>query len=273
MNSKKQVDPGAKRALLSAGAGAMAPAQETAAETLDSLFDGRLKLYQSRSGYRFSLDAVLLGHFLRLKQDARVADLGTGSGAVALVLAYRYPRARIIGIEIQPAMVERARRNAALNGLGERVTIVSGDVRRPATLPAPGSFTTVVCNPPYRSPLSGRVSRDPEKRLARHEFEGALGDFLRAAYTLLAGRGNLAVVYPAFRAVDVLAAMRAAGLEPKRLRMVHAAPEREASLLLIEGVKGARSALMVEAPLYVYEEPGRYSRAVAEMLNAGSGQF
>jgi tRNA1Val (adenine37-N6)-methyltransferase len=250
--------------------GASAAPASGSDDTLDALFAGRLRLYQSRSGYRFSLDAVLLAHFARLRERDNAADLGAGNGAVALMLAYRYPRARITGIEIQPAMIERARRNVALNALGERVNIVSGDVRRPATLPQQGSFNAVLCNPPYRSPLSGRVSPDPEKRLARHEFEGVLGHFVCAAYTLLAGKGRLALVYPAFRAVDVLAAMRDAGVEPKRMRLVHAAPGREASLLLVEGVKGGKSALVIEPPLYVYDAQRHYSAEVARMLSGES---
>ena len=236
-------------------------------ETLDTLFEGGVRVYQSRAGYRFSLDAVLLAHFAAMKERDKAVDLGAGNGAIALMLAYLYPCALITGIEIQEAMVQRARRNVELNGLAERVSIVSGDVRAPAKLPQPGTFDVAVCNPPYRSPLSGRVSPHPEKRIARHEFEGALSHFLKAGYALLSGRGRLALVYPAFRCVDVLASMRAAGLEPKRLRMVHSSPRSEASLLLAEGVKTGKSELVVEAPLIIYSEPRQYSAEIAAMLS------
>jgi tRNA1Val (adenine37-N6)-methyltransferase len=240
-------------------------------ETLDTLFERRLRFYQSRSGYRFSLDAVLLAHFVAIKERDHAVDLGTGNGAVALMLAYLHPGCRITGIEIQPAMVERARRNVALNGMAERVSILSGDVRVLATLPEAGSFDAVVCNPPYRSPQSGRVSPHPEKRIARHEFEAALGHFLRAGNVLLTRRGRLALVYPAFRAVDALAAMRDAGVEPRRLRMVHSARRSEASLVMVEGVKGGKSELVVEAPLIIYDAPRQYSAEVAAMLNGKRG--
>jgi tRNA1Val (adenine37-N6)-methyltransferase len=75
------------------------------------------------------------------------------------------------------------------------------------------------------------------------------------------------LIYPAFRCVDVLASMRAAGLEPKRLRMVHSSPRSEASLLLAEGVKTSKSELVVEAPLIIYSEPRQYSAEVAAMLS------
>jgi tRNA1Val (adenine37-N6)-methyltransferase len=235
-------------------------------ETLDTLFEGRLRVYQSRAGYRFSLDAVLLAHFAAIREGDKAADLGAGNGAIALMLAYLHPCTRITAIEIQPAMIQRARRNVVLNGLAQRISIVSGDVRAPGTLPGPGSFDIVVCNPPYRGPLSGRVSPNPEKRIARHEFEGALTDFLEAGSVLLKRRGRLALVYPAFRAVDVLAFMRAAGIEPRRVRTVHSSSDSAASLILAEGVKGGKCDLAVQAPLMIYDQPRRYSSEVAAML-------
>jgi tRNA1Val (adenine37-N6)-methyltransferase len=237
-----------------------------AGETLDALFDGGVELYQSRTGYRFSLDAVLLAHFAGIEARDRIVDLGAGNGAIALMLAFLYPGARVVGIEIQPAMVERARRSVALNRLAERVSMRRGDVRVPADLGAAASFDAAVCNPPYRAPLSGRVSPHPEKRVARHEFEGVLAHFLHAGNVLLRRKGRLALVYPAFRCVDALASMRAAGIEPKRLRMVHSSHDAEASLVLIEGIKGGKSELAVEAPLFIYEQRHRYGAEVAAML-------
>jgi tRNA1Val (adenine37-N6)-methyltransferase len=235
-------------------------------ETLDALLGGAIQLYQSRPGYRFSLDAVLLAHFVTVKQRDRIVDLGAGNGAVALMLALLHPTARLLGIEIQPAMLERARRNVALNGLEERVKMHAGDVRALPTLGAPATFDAVVCNPPYRTPLSGRVSPNPERRMARHEFEGALIHFVQAGSFLLKSKGRLALVYPAVRSVEVLGAMRAGGIEPKRLRMVHSSERSPASLILTEGVKGGKSEITVEAPLLVYDRERHYSGEVSRML-------
>jgi tRNA1Val (adenine37-N6)-methyltransferase len=248
-------------------AGVPPPADD---ETIDALLDGRIKLYQSRGGYRVSLDAVLLAHFVKVKPAARIVDLGAGNGAIVTLLAYRYPSARLTGIEIQPAMIARARRTILLNRLEERTRILGGDVRAIAGLAESGSYDLVTCNPPYRSALSGRVSPNQEKRIARHEFEGALGHFLRAGSYLLTKRGRMALVYPAFRCVDLLTAMRAAGIEPKRLRMVHPFSGSAASLVLADGVKGGKVEIAVEPPLIVYDEPHQYTAEVAAMLGAGA---
>jgi tRNA1Val (adenine37-N6)-methyltransferase len=241
-------------------------------ETLDSLFGGGVELYQSRAGYRFSLDAVLLAHFVKVKEHATVVDLGAGNGAVTLMLAFLHRTARVVGVEIQPAMLARARRSVALNALEDRVSMRSGDVRAPAALGETASFDIAVCNPPYRAPLSGRVSPNAEKRVARHEVQGDLGHFLEAGRFLLRRKGRLALIYPAFRCVDVLASMRAADIEPKRLKMVHSSCGVEASLLLVEGVKEGKSEVTVEPPLFVYDEEQCYRPEIAAMLRGKDNQ-
>ena len=237
-------------------------------ETLDALFQGDLKLRQSRRGYRFSLDALLLARFATVRPGESAADLGSGNGVIALILARFHPGLSITAVELQRQMAERARENVRLNGFEKRVKVLCGDVRAIARLAAPESHALVVCNPPYRKPTSGRISPDPEKRIARHEIEGRLDDFIRAGAYLLPVGGKMAVIYPAHRAVDLLGSMRAAGIEPKRLRMVHSFAGAEASLTLVEGVKGGRSGIEVLAPLVIYEKEKQYGAEVASILTA-----
>jgi tRNA1Val (adenine37-N6)-methyltransferase len=239
-------------------------------ETLDTLFHGRLKIRQTRSGYRFSLDALLLARFVTVRPGDAVADLGSGNGVIALILAHFYPDLTVTAVELQRGMAQRARANVGLNGYGSRIKILCGDVRQIARLAAPESHGAVVCNPPYREPTSGRVSPDPEKRLARHEIVGRLMDFACAGAYLLPANGRMAVIYPANRAVDLLGTMREANIEPKRLRMVHSFAGAEASLVLVEGVKGGRNGIEVLAPLVIYEKGKQYGAEVASLLAGDS---
>jgi tRNA1Val (adenine37-N6)-methyltransferase len=242
---------------------------QRAGETLDALFQGKLKFFQSRSGYRFSLDALLLADFMSCRGGEKIADLGTGNGVVALILAYRHPSVSITGLEIQPRMAERACRNVWMNGFADRVTIRRLDVRNVQRAFAPGSFAAVICNPPYRRNTSGRISSNAERKIARHEIAAALGDFLRAGAYLLPLRGRMALVYPVLRGVDLLKSMRDANLEPKRLRIVHSFADASAALVLVEGVKGGRSGIEVLPPLIVYREGKQYTAEVEAIL-AGS---
>ena len=235
-------------------------------ETLDTLFEGKLKLFQGRSGYRFSLDALLLAHFMACRRGEKIADLGTGNGVIALILAYLHSSLLITGVEIQLSMVDRANRNVRMNGFQERVTISQADVRNIQETFCPESFAAVVCNPPYRRTTSGRISPNVERKIARHEIAAGLADFLRAGAYLLPIKGRIAMVYPALRLVDLLHSMRNANLEPKRLRMVHSFADTKASLVLVEAVKGGRSGSEALSPLIVYKKGKQYTAEVEAIL-------
>lgn len=235
-------------------------------ETIDTLFGGEIKLTQHRTGYRFSLDSVLLAHFASVKDRDKVIDLGTGNGVIPMMLAYLYPSISISGVEIQQAMAQRAERNARLNGFNDRVTILCVDVADAPSLWRPGSFDLVICNPPYRRLSSGRLSPESEKQIARHETKATLDDFLTTASFLLTVKGRFACIYLAERSVDLLVNMRRAGIEPKRLKTVHPFIESEARMVLVEGARAGRSMLQVLPPLVIYDQPNRYSAEVARML-------
>ncbi|MGH7852485.1 MAG: tRNA1(Val) (adenine(37)-N6)-methyltransferase [Candidatus Binatia bacterium] len=237
-------------------------------ESLDTVFARKVRVFQSRSGYRFSLDSLLLANFVTIKGAEKVVDLGSGNAIIPLLLAHLYsPITAMTGIEIQPAMVERARRNVAVNGLDKRVKILQGDVREIGKHYAPADCDVVVCNPPYRKLSSGRISVNDERRIARHELNGDLDAFLRAGAFLLRNKGRMALVYLAGRSADLIVAMRQAGIEPKRLRMVHSFPEAEASLILLEGVKGGKAGLAVLPPLVIYRRAKQYTDGVTAIIN------
>jgi tRNA1Val (adenine37-N6)-methyltransferase len=242
-------------------------------ETLDTLFNGEIKLYQDGNGYRFSLDALLLADFLTCHDGEQIADFGAGNGVIALILARLHPLLWITGVELQPTMVDRANRNIRMNSFADKVTMHQADVRHIQEIFTPGSFAAVVCNPPYRRVNSGRISSNAERRIARHEITAGLADFLRAGSYLLPIKGRMALVYPAPRVVDLLHSMRNTNLEPKRLRMVHSFADAEASLVLVEGVKGGRSGVEVLSPLFVYIEGNQYTSEVEGILAGNPGRM
>lgn len=235
-------------------------------ETVDTLFQGKLRIIQSKKGYRFSLDAVLLAHFVTLRGSDKIIDLGTGNGVIPLILARLYPSVEIVGMELQEEMAQRALRSLNLNRLGERVKILRGDVCSLEAILSPESFAAVVCNPPYRGAATGRMNPDAEKRIARHEIKARLADFVRAGSFLLRRGGHMALVYPATRMVDLLRTMRQVEIEPKRLRLVHSYEGSAATLVLAEGVKGAGTGLKILPPLVVYTRDRKYTREVEAML-------
>jgi len=219
-------------------------------------FGGKLRCLQPRHGYRFSVDAVLLAHFLAPEPDARILDLGAGCGIVSLILSHRCPTASLVALEIQPRLAEVIRRNVAGNILESRVTVLEGDCRRIAALLSKGSCDWVVVNPPYYPTGSGRHHPETERAKARHEILGGVGEMAEAAAFALKARGRAAFVYPAARAETLLGVLREIGLAPERLQMVHPCPGEEAGLVLVEVVKGGGEGLAVLPPFFICQEKG-----------------
>ncbi len=231
--------------------------------TTDTFFNGRMTVFQPRDGYRFSIDAILVADFMGCKDGQTILDLGTGCGIIPLILAFRYPALKIYGVEIQAGLASVAAQNVRGNNLEDRVHILQQDLKRLTLNRVPVPVHHVVCNPPYRRVDSGRINPDPEKAGARHELFAQLEDFVAAAARMLQLSGRLTCVYPATRLADIIAHMRAAHLEPKRLCTVHSKAGAEARLILITGVKGARPGLQVEPPLIIYTPNGAYTETVA----------
>lgn len=221
-------------------------------ETLDDLRLADLKILQAARGYRFSLDPVLLCAFAAVTADDRVADLGTGSGIIPLLLARRC-RARVVGVERLPEMAARARRNVVLNSLEAQVAIVAGDLREPHPALAPQAFDVVLANPPFRRPGTGRIAPDDERAAARHELAGGIEDFAAAAARLLRDGGRFYTVFLAERLAELLAVMQERQLLPKRLRCVHGRAGDAARMVLVEGRKRGGPGLTIEPPLFVYD--------------------
>ena len=242
-------------------------------ETLDALFGGGLKLYQQKQGYRFSIDAILLADFATVRSGNKVIDLGTGNGIVPLILAYRYASISVTGIEIQQQMAERATRNIRLNGYEDRIVIEQMDITSTVERFEPESFDTIVCNPPYRQATSGRLSPSSEKQIARHEIKARLHDFVRAAAFLVKNKGRFACIQLGERTVDVVSAMRSAGLEPKRMRTVHPFSEANASMVLVEAVRGGRSGIDILPPLIIYDSTNNYTAEVNAIAARSEGSF
>jgi len=217
---------------------------------------GRLRLIQSKRGYRFSIDAILLSEFVTIKEGDTVVDLGIGCGIIPLVLLLTKPVGYALGLEIQRELALQTSRNSILNGFSGKMGVIIGDIRNPPL--APSSAEVVVCNPPYRKRASGRINPDQQRAIARHEILASLDDILKGARHILRDRGRIAMIYPAERLADLMAKMRAHGLEPKRARIVYPGMESDAKLVLIEASLGGREGMRILPPLM---EQGEYTHS------------
>lgn len=224
--------------------------------TLDALYKGALKLKQSKAGYRYGLDSILLGSFAKSGTE-RTLDLGTGCGIVGLMLVHERKSERVVGLEVQESLHKLARLNVANNGASSEIDLVLGDLRQAAVLDTLGTFDRVVMNPPYFAAKAGRLPPEEEKAIAKHKLLGGLEEWVLSASRVLEHRGLLEVVYPAERLTDLLGRCKEHDLQPIELTCVHTKPKADAELVLVRAQKGSRSGLAVTPPWILQTPQGK----------------
>lgn len=227
-----------------------------------------LRLIQNTEGLTFGTDALLLAGYITGKRK-RGIELGGGSGIISMLLLTRGKLENADAIEVQEEYAELIRRNAELNSLSNRLTALHCDLRE---YKSDIEYDLVFTNPPYMKTTSGRSNELDKKNIARHEVKGDIGDFCKVGGRLLKFGGSFAVVYRPDRLADLMAALRGASLEVKRMTFVHADTESESSMVLLEAKKGGKSGMQLTRPLIIYTDKSHseYSQDMKYIMENGS---
>ena len=218
-------------------------------ESVCNLQCAGFRILQKPGAFRFGTDAVLLSDFVSLKRNARVADLGTGTGIVAILLAAHHPDCAIDAVELQPDMADMAARSVRMNGLDARVRVHNMDMRDAPARLGNGKFDAVVCNPPYFKAGAALLSQSENKRISRHDVSITLDEICQTANRLLKSGGRFSAVFPAQRILELMTAMERFRLSPKRIRCVQHTAAHAPGLMLIDGVKDGGAQLHWLPPL------------------------
>ena len=204
-----------------------------------------------------------------IKKNSKVADLGTGTGIIGLLLCKKTNLAEMTGIEIQEDVANMAERSIKLNNLEEKFRIINSNINEifSKKLLEKNVFDVVVMNPPYKEVGTGEINENEKKLISRHEIKANLSDFIKTASGLLKDKGELYIVHKPERMPDIIQELRENKIEPKELRVVYSNKNSEASLILIKAVKGGKKFLKIDRPLYIYNESGKYSDEIKQIYN------
>jgi tRNA1(Val) A37 N6-methylase TrmN6 len=242
--------------------------------TEDAFLGGQLRLRQLKSGHRAGHDAVLLAAATPARPGDRVADLGAGIGVAGLSVARRVGGIDLVLVEIDPALSDLARSNAAANGIAAEVIVLDVEAKAAAFAACglvPDSIDVVLMNPPFNDPARHRRSPDGARGMAHVATVTTLANWLYAARRILKSRGVLTLIWRADGLAEVLSALDY-GFGSLELVPVHGDVRGPANRILVRAIKGGRAPTQIHPALMLNDESGVPNKRVQEIL-AGKGML
>lgn len=189
--------------------------------------------------FPLSTDSMLLSHYVKLKKNASVLDLGSGCGTLGVLLCAKDPNCTVTGIELSQEAHSAALENIQSNGLQERLFSICGDLRAIPQEMKACSFSACVSNPPYFS--GGPVRTDNPQ--ARHTHQCSMEDLFRSAAWGLRWGGDLYLVHKPEALGELCGWAAKFQLQAKELTLVRHDPTKPVSLILLKFRKGAKPGL------------------------------
>jgi len=240
--------------------------------TEDAFLGGRLRLRQPKSGHRAGHDAMLLAAATSARSGDRVVDFGAGIGAAGLAVARRVAGIELVLVEIDEALAELARGNAASNAIPADVIVLdvtsAADAFAASGLP-PDSVDVVLMNPPFNDPVRHRASPDKAREIAHVATAATLGTWIHAARRILKSGGVLTLIWRADGLAEVLAALDR-GFGNLAILPVHGDMKKPAIRVLVRAVKGGKAPTQMHAALMLNNESAMPNKQAQDIL-AGKG--
>jgi tRNA1Val (adenine37-N6)-methyltransferase len=229
----------------------------------ETFLGGQVRVKQAATGFRGGLDAVMLAAAVPARPGQSALELGSGAGTASLCLATRVPHVTICGVEIDPALTELAGRNAAMNGMGDRVRFVSADIfALPAELKR--DFDHVFVNPPFHG--EGQMPPDAARARALNDG-GQLSNWLQLGFQRTVSGGYFTAILRADRMAEALAALPATGVSAYPL-WPRAADT--AKRVILQARKGSAAAFALLPGLVLHASSGAYTPEADAILRAGA---
>lgn len=248
--------------------------------TDDTIMNGRILIRQPKKGYRVAMDPIVLASQVNLQQNQSVLDVGSGVGAISLILKSRVPSASVTSVDIDPKMCDLCRYNALKNGLNldihnasiEDFCVSNSGQQKEELNQGEGckeeehkggkckvqsqghqeqhdtksshlkQYDHVVTNPPFFKKESSRISKT--KIMANFETI-ELSVWIHLCLNLLKPHGTFSIIHEPSRIAEILAAIEGRAGSISIFPVYSNEYSDKAVRIIVQGIKGNRGGTKV----------------------------
>ena len=230
----------------------------------DLELDG-LKIFQYTDGYSFTSDSVLLANFVSAKHSDICVEIGSGSGVVSVLVNHKNKPQKIYAFEMQQRLAKLAQINVEKNKMQNQIIIVNDKVQNHKQYIQDGSISVVFCNPPYFKSGTSIKNESQEIAIARHEDFLPISELCESTSKMLKFGGKFYIVYPASRLAELIYELKNNNLEPKTMFFAQPTQNKNASVVLMQCTKCAKSGVVVMPTLITNNLDGNYVQTIQKL--------
>lgn len=237
-------------------------------EIVNDIVGKGLKIYQNDEYFKFSLESVLLPHFVKINlRDKMILDLCSGNAPIPLLLSLK-TKAKIYGVELQKEIYNLGIKSIKLNNKEDQISFINADVKDLKEYFEGDIFDLITVNPPYFKDLKSSLKNANEiKKIARHETTLTLEDLLKMVFFLLKNNGSFYMVHRTERLIEILELLKHYHLIPKIIQFIYPTKGKNSKLVMIKAVKNGREGLEVQDALYIHNLDGTYKDEIKKLFN------
>lgn len=233
-------------------------------EVVDDLQIRNCKIIQKKCGFKFGIDAVLLANFVKSKKNAKVVDMGTGTGIIPILMNAKSDVRKIYAIEIQEKIADMARRSVQMNSYEDKIEVMNINLKDATKHIEKNTVDIITSNPPYM-PADKLLSTNDMMMISRNEIYCTIADIMEVVGKLLKSNGKMYMVHRPSRLADIFVESRKNNLEPKIMQMIHPSAKKPSNMVLLQFTKNAKPEIKILEPLYVHNEDGSYTQEIEKI--------
>lgn len=229
------------------------------------IISGKKFYIKQSEDYKFTIDPIILGNFVKLRKNLKVLDLGCATGILEFVLASREQSLYIKGIELQDNLFNKAVSNIKRNNL-ENIDIVQGDYLDKDIYKENESYDLIISNPPYVKLGSGKLPENKGELIAKFEYKMNFENMVKMVNRLIKDNGSFSFIHKSTRLYEIINILNKYKFGVRRLQTVHSNINSPAHLVLVDACKKINIETKVMKPNIIYDESGNYYGKFKELF-------